>query len=165
LTERKGVSIVPLIAWDKDTITAVKKCHTLKNNIVGGLDDRQVKYLGATYEGKKHDKKIADEEEITFPEGIELYRDSGFQGHELENVTIHQPKKKPRKGQLSDEDKETNRGISSIRVVFEHIISGIKRCHIVKNVFRNTKKGFDDSVIELACGLHNFRSFSRNQCY
>jgi hypothetical protein len=114
----------------------------LKNNIVGGLDDRQVKYLGATHEGKKHDKKIADEEEMAFPEGIELYRDSRFQGHELANGTIHQPKKKPRNGQLSDEDKTINRRISSTRVVIEHIISGIKRCRIVKDVFRNTKEGY-----------------------
>jgi len=91
---------------------------------------------------------------MAFPEGIELYRDSGFQGHELANGTIHQPKKKPRNGQLFDEDKTTNRRISSTRVVIEHIISGIKRCRIVKDVFRNTKEGFDDSVIELACGLH-----------
>lgn len=109
-----------------------------------------MKYLGVTHEGKKHDKKIADEEEMAFPEGIALYRE----GHELANVTIHQPKKKPRSGQLSDEDKTTNRRISSTRVVIEHIISGIKRCRIVKDVFRNTKEGFDDSVIEIACGLH-----------
>jgi len=51
-----------------------------------------------------------------FPDGVELYRDSAFQGHELPGVTVHQPKKKPRGGKLSDEDKEANRLISSIRV-------------------------------------------------
>ena len=39
---------------------------------------------------KKHDKKICDEEEITVPEESNLYRDSGFQGHDLPGVTIHQ---------------------------------------------------------------------------
>ena len=142
-----------------------KKAHTVKNTIVGGLADRQVKYLGATHEGTKHDKKIALEEKTAFPDGTVLYRDLGFQGLELANVIIHQPTKKPRKGKLSDEDKAANRAISSIRVVIEHIISGIKRCRIVKDIFRNNKEACDDTVIELACGLHNFRSFSRNQSY
>lgn len=95
--------------------------------MVGGLEDRQVKYLGATHEGKKHDQKIGDAEGTAFPDGIDLYRDTAYQGHELPNVTVHQPKKKPRNGKLSDEDKAGNRLISSIRVVIEHLISGIKR--------------------------------------
>jgi hypothetical protein len=137
----------------------------VKNNLVGGLEDRQVKYLGPVHEGKKHDKKICDEEETSFPVGTELYRDSAFQGHELPGVTVRQPKKKPRGGRLPDEDKEANRLISGIRVVIEHIISGVKRCRIVKEVFRNTKQGFDDVVMELACGLHNYRSYCRHQSY
>ena len=39
--------------------------------MVGGLEDRLVKYLGATHEGKKHDKKICDEEGTVFPDGID----------------------------------------------------------------------------------------------
>jgi hypothetical protein len=31
--------------------------------------------------------------------------------------------------------------------VIEHIISGIKRCRIVKDIFRNTKEKYDDLVI------------------
>jgi hypothetical protein len=41
--------------------------------------------------------------------------------------------------------------------VVEHVIAGVKRCRIVKDVFRNTTEAFDDLVMELACGLHNFR--------
>jgi len=59
---------------------------------------------------------------------------------------------------ISDENKKANRRISSIRVVIEHIISGINRCRIVKDVFRNTKEGFDDSVIECCFNFKfNFR--------
>jgi hypothetical protein len=137
----------------------------LKNSVVGGLQDRQVKYLGAPHEGKKHDKKIGDEEGTAFPDGIDLYRDTAYQGHELPNVTVHQPQKRPRNGKLSDEDREGNRLISSIRVVIEHIISGIKRCHVGKDVFRNTKEGDDDVAMELACGLHNYRNHCRYQSY
>ena len=41
------------------------------------------------------------------------------------------------------------------------ILAGIKRCRIVKDVFRNTKEKYDDLVMEIACGLHNFRVYHR----
>ena len=68
-----------------------------------------------------------------------------------------QPKKKPKGGELTEEEKESNKLISRVRIVVEHIIAGIKRLHIVKDVFRNIKEGYDDLVMRLACGLHNFR--------
>lgn len=141
------------------------KAHTLKSVIVGGLEDRQIKYLSDTHEGKKHDKKVCDEEQIVVPAGSDLYQDTGFQGYQVPEVTIHQPKKKPRGGELTRADKIQNRLISSVRVVIEHIIAGVKRCRIVKDVFRNTKDDYDDQVMELACGLHNFRSDHRLVCY
>ena len=39
----------------------------------------------------------------------------------------------------------------------EHTLSGVKRCHIVKDLFRNTKVGFTDLVMEVACALHHLR--------
>jgi glycerol-3-phosphate cytidylyltransferase-like family protein len=39
--------------------------------------------------------------------------------------------------------------ISSIRILVEHVISGVKRCRIVHDVFRNTKAQFDDLVMEI----------------
>ena len=80
-------------------------------------------------------------------------------------MEIRGPKKKPCGGELSTEEKEHNRLISRIRVVVEHVISGVKRCRIVKDVFRNTALGYDDLVMELACGLHNFRSGCRLTSY
>ena len=137
----------------------------MKNNLVVGLEDRQIKYLSDTHEGKKHDKKLCDEDGICTPEGSVLYRDSGFQGHAMPGVTIHQPKKKPRGGELSADDQAHNRLISSVRIVVEHVIAGVKRCHIVKDVFRNTKHDYADLAMELACGLHNFRSHCRLEAY
>jgi len=129
--------------------------------MVFGLDDRQIKYLGATHEGKKHDKRIAEEEKLKFPEEIDLYQDAGFQGLKIEGVKTYQPKKKPKGGELTEEEKADNRLISSIRVIAEHVISGVKRCRIVKDIFRNTKAEYDDVAMELACALHNFRSYQR----
>ena len=46
---------------------------------------------------------------------------------------------------------------SSARVVVEHVIAGVKRCRIVKDVLRLTTEGIADLVMEIACGLHNLR--------
>jgi len=50
-----------------------------------------------------------------------------------------------------------NNIISGTRISVENTIAGVKRCRIVKDVFRNTKEGFSDSVMEVACALHNLR--------
>jgi DDE superfamily endonuclease len=117
--------------------------------------------LSQTYEGKRHDKRIADEEHPTYPKDIGVYKDTGFQGYEPDGVKTFQPCKKPQGKELTSEQKEQNSLISSIRIVIEHIIAGIKRCRIVKDLFRNTKEQYDDLVMEIACALHNFRVHCR----
>lgn len=117
----------------------------------------KVIYLTETVEGKKHDKKLADESHYQLPAGSLLFQDTGFQGFSLENVLILQPKKKPKGKELTEEEKEKNQRISTVRVRIEHVISGVKRCRIVKDTFRNYKKGFKDLVMEISCALHNFR--------
>ncbi len=47
--------------------------------------------------------------------------------------------------------------LSSVRIVVENIISGIKRCRIVKDELRLTTENIADVVREMACGLHNLR--------
>jgi len=54
-------------------------------------------------------------------------------------------------------DQLLNHLFSSARVVVEHVIAGVKRCRIVKDVLRLTKEGISDLVMEIACGLHNLR--------
>jgi hypothetical protein len=50
-----------------------------------------------------------------------------------------------------------NRVFSGARIYVEHAIAGVKRCRILKDTFRNTKVGFSDMVMEVACALHNLR--------
>lgn len=72
------------------------------------------------------------------------------------------PTKKPKGKELTDEQKQENREISSFRVIVEHAICGAKRCRIVKDRLRCHKFGFEDLIMELACGLHNFRITLKN---
>ena len=95
----------------------------MKNLIICGLLDQQVKYLSPTREGKKHDKKVADEEQIQVPAGSDLYQDTGFQGFSISGVNSHQPKKKPKGENLTTGDKIINHLISKTRVGVEHVLS------------------------------------------
>ena len=47
--------------------------------------------------------------------------------------------------------------MSQVRVRVEHSLAGGKRGRGVKDVLRNTKVGFSDLAIAVACGLHNLR--------
>jgi hypothetical protein len=134
-----------------------KKRHTVKNNVITDKRTRKVKGLSPTREGKKHDKKLADEQDLQFPPNSKLWKDTGFQGYEPQHTQTFQPKKKPRGAELTPEEKAQNAIISSERIGVEHSIGGVKVFRLVRDVFRNLKQGFDDLVMETACGLHNLR--------
>jgi DDE superfamily endonuclease len=114
-------------------------------------------FLSATYAGRVHDKRIADEAGYRLPEGSVLAQDSGFQGFTLPGVTILQPKKKPRQGALTDEEKAENQWISHIRVLVEHSIGGVKVYRIVHDVIRHWCSDIRDQVMAVCCGLYNLR--------
>ncbi len=134
-----------------------KKRHTVKNNLVTDQRTRKIKVLSPTVEGKKHDKKLAEADDIPFPEDSTLYQDTGFQGYQPQLVTLIQPKKKPKGGQLTAQEKSDNMAIARVRIGIEHAIGDVKSYHIVRDIFRNFRHGFNDLVMEIACGLHNLR--------
>ena len=59
--------------------------------------------------------------------------------------------------ELTQIDEFLNKIISRVRIIVENVISGIKRCRIVKDELRLTKENLSDVVMEIACGLHNLR--------
>ncbi len=134
-----------------------QKRHTRKNNVITNKRSGKIKGLSPTVEGKRHDKKLADEQDGAFPLGSRLWKDTGFQGYEPKSVETFQPTKKPKGRDLSLEQKVANRLISSERIGIEHSLGGVKVFRIVHDVFRNLREGYDDLVMEIACGLHNFR--------
>jgi DDE superfamily endonuclease/Helix-turn-helix of DDE superfamily endonuclease len=137
------------------------KAHTVRNILIADLDQRRVYGLSGTVEGKRGEVTICKEAGYEFPDHTEIFVDKGFQGYHPQGATMFQPKKKPKDGELTEDEAKLNSIISGCRIVIEHIISGIKRLRIVKDLFRNTKDRFDDLVMELACGLHNFREQCR----
>jgi hypothetical protein len=91
-----------------------KKRHTVKNTLIADVEECLVRYLSETYPGRIHDKRIGDLEEPGFPPDINLFQDTGFQGYHPPGVTIYQPKKKPKGGELTAAEKAENTLISSI---------------------------------------------------
>lgn len=134
-----------------------KKAHTVQNSILPGLVDRRVKGLGQTREGRIHDKRLIEDDGFAVPPGCQVFGDSAYQSAEIPGGQLQWPTKRPPGGQLTEEQKADNRLLAQVRVVAEHVISGIKRCRIVSDVYRNRKLGYVDQCLELACGLHNLR--------
>jgi hypothetical protein len=98
-----------------------KKTHTVKNNVITEKRTGKIKGLSPTVEGKKHDKKLADEQQWCFPKHSRLWQDTGFQGYAPEHVTIVQPKKKPKGKPFTLEEKAQNRCISQQPIAADDI--------------------------------------------
>src|SRR5713101_4255133 len=140
----------------KTCYSGKKKRHMLKNLLLINAALR-ILFLSETQPGSVHDKRMADTTPYPLPAGSHLLQDLGFQAFTLEGVDIIQPTKKPRGRELTPEQKEDNREISRRRVRIEHVNSSVKRCRMLKETIRMWKAGIRDMVMEIGCGLHNFR--------
>ena len=63
---------------------------------------------------------------------------------------------------MSAAEQMLNRIICGARIEVEHVLAGVKRCRIIKEVLRLSKAGIWDVVMEIACGLHNLRVCCRH---
>jgi hypothetical protein len=117
----------------------------------------RILHLSDTVAGSIHDRKLADSCCYPLPENSDLLQDLGLQGFALPGVEILMPFKKPRGGSLTPCQKAFNRIISQSRVWIEHVIASVKRCRSVKESLRLRDPEWADDVMEIACGLHNFR--------
>jgi hypothetical protein len=141
----------------KEYYSGKKKRHTVKNIVITEKRTGKIKALSKTVEGKKHDKTATDDQQYRYPDKSSIWKDTGFQGYEPQNTTTYQPKKKPKGGELTQEEKDQNRTISQQRIFVEHSIGGVKIWRIVHDIFRNHKPDYEDLVMETSCGLHNLR--------
>jgi hypothetical protein len=113
--------------------------------------------LSDTYDGRVHDKPIADMTPYPLPAGSRLLQDLGFLAFTLPQVAILMPTQKPRGEELSREQQRANQALHQRRLRIEPVKSSGKRCRSVKDRIRLWKEGVRDLVMELCCALHNFR--------
>ena len=141
----------------KQNYSGKKKRHTRKH-LAAVAPNKQVLVLTTAREGKLHDKRFHDQEDIIggIPDRIPVLLDSGFQGVQKQYVNIELPHKKPKGGELTPLQKEENKNLSSQRVVCENAFAGVKRYNAVAAIYRNRVTDFDDRLMLTACGLWNF---------
>ena len=133
-----------------------KKRHTVKNNVLVNAKG-EIVLLTPTCEGKKHDKKIADEAAFTLPAGSILYQDTGFQGFALEGTTILNPKRsrvaenswptrKPKTGAFPASASGSNTPSTASNAI------GLSKTNCATGKRTSATKSW-----RRCCGLHNFR--------
>jgi IS5 family transposase len=86
---------------------------------------------------------------------IECLADKGYQGIQKSHPFSQTPKKKPRKGKLSDLDKKENRELAKKRVFIEHVFGHLKIFRILQGRYRNRRKRFG-LRFNLIASLYNF---------
>ena len=143
----------------KERYSGKKKRHTIKNLTICD-EEKKIKLLTSTKPGSKHDYGMTKEEEFPnhIPKWVEVHLDNGFEGMDKDynHLKIFKPKKKPKGKPLPNNQKKRNTGLSSIRVIVEHAIGGIKRMNIVSNIYRNRVRDFEDQVMLISSGLWNY---------
>lgn len=134
-----------------------KRRHTRKH--LAAVDEtKHILVLSRAREGKLHDKRLHDEDDIagSIPDEIPIEVDLGFLGLQKQYVNICLPHKKARGGTLTPEKKAENRTLSQSRVTCENAFAGMKRYGAVSAIYRNRKPDFDDHLMLTAAGLWNF---------
>lgn len=134
-----------------------KKRHTVKHQVVvtrkrkapGEKQRVRIKAVSKAARGRVHDKKVYDRSRLRIPGGVPKSGDSGYQGSDL-----RVPQKKPRKGQLSAEEKRSNRELAKERIVAEHGIGKMKIWRIAADRYRNPPRRHTVMMKNVA-GLHN----------
>jgi len=114
-------------------------------------------FLSETYEGRIHDKRMAEATPYPLPAGSQLLQALGFLVFTLDQVEIIMPTRKPRGRALTRRPKAANRRIARRRVRIEHVNRRVKRCRMVHDTCRLRKAGVRDLIMEVCCAWHHFR--------
>lgn len=138
----------------KEYYSGKKKKHTMKIQLIIEEDTRKIVYV-AFDKGSTHDFSLFKESTKGIDKDIRMLADSGYQG--LDKILIHSltPKKKSKYNPLTDQDKELNHLISTIRIAIEHVNGQLKIFKILSERYRNRKHSFFSRSLFL-CSLYNF---------
>ena len=91
------------------------------------------------------------------PETISIWVDKGFLGIKalFPSLDFAIPHRRKPKQKLTEQQKEENSVIGSIRVLSEHAFAGVKRFGAVSQIYRNKGNATADLFMLIACGLWN----------
>lgn len=126
----------PVNTRRKRIATQEKKCHPLKARALSNVQ-RVILYVSAGWVGKTHDYRMLLEafppDENWFAE-FRVRVDLGFFGIDKDFVCkeLFIPHKKPKKKELTPEQKAENKLRASQRIRVEHALAGLKRYRILQ---------------------------------
>ena len=154
-----------------------KKQFTIKTQIVTD-GEHHIVAITISIPGATSDKKLADMVASVdrLPDDCQGKADKGYQGlhkqiatksvlneetgdiEEVPRLTFETPHKKPKGGELSEEQLQFNQELGSVRVRVEHCIGWAKNWAILANRFRCSLDIYN-SILQVVCGLVNLQTY------
>jgi hypothetical protein len=116
----------------------------------------RTRQLVCTHHGRDpvHDFALYQRSGVEPHESLEVLADSGSQGLQKLHEKSRTPRNKPRKSELTEEQKQSNRELACRRVVVEHVIRCLKIFRILAERYRNRRQRFS-LRFNLIAGLYN----------
>ena len=105
--------------------------------------------------GAMHDFEIFKQSGVHIAMDILLVADKGYQGINKIHANSLTPIKKPRKTDLTAEQKRFNRELSKFRILIEHVNRLLKRFKILAYRYRNKQRKHLMRT-SLICGFYNY---------
>lgn len=144
----------------KEFYSGKKKRHTIKAQVVvvrkrkpPGPDASprrlRIAAVSESHPGRVHDKRVYDAARMVAPADARRTGDTAYLGTGLET-----PARRPRGGELSDDQKAENRRLSRRRVAAEHGIGKMKVWRVASERYRNPVNKHT-LVMKNVAGLHN----------
>ena len=153
-----------------------KKQFTLKTQMTSD-EDHHIHAISESVPGATHDKTLSDNVRTIdhLPDGCEVDADKGYQGlakqvdlvtvinsetgeeRQVARLLVQTPFKKPKGGELTEDQKAFNSTLNAIRVCVEHCIGWAKNWAILATRFRCAHSIYT-SVFRTICGLVNLQT-------
>ena len=153
-----------------------KKQFTLKTQFTTD-GEHHIGSISVGVPGAKSDIKLSDEVGTVerLPDDCEAQADKGYQGldkrvslvtvqnaetgeqKQVPRLVVKTPFKKPKGGELNEEQKAYNRAIGQVRVRVEHCIGWVKNWAIIATRFRCAHAIYTQ-VMQVVCGLVNLQT-------
>lgn len=145
----------------KNYYSGKKKKHTVKTQIMvnkKGLILHKTRHR----KGKQHDYDLFKKTgPPPIPPDVTVGVDLGYYGIEKDypELNVYIPVKKPKKKELTKQEKRYNKKQRKDRVIVEHTIGRMKKFQIMGQEFRNRLTRYD-RMTSIVCGLVNFTVLS-----
>lgn len=120
-----------------------KKQHTLKNQLVGLPEGKDIIDVAVGFAGPTSDINLFREQQKKFDAEQKFEGDKGYQGGK--NITT--PQKKKRKQQLTEQQKTQNKILSSKRIFIEHLIRLMRIFQITSQKFRLNSNIYQEIIL------------------